>query len=140
MKERYAHIGLLAIAAVIVLYLLMRRSAVAASNGSAVADGQIIPAPSYPNSTPLKLGDIKIGPSPTNITYNSNPLFPNVALGDGSPGSCPCDFDACAASQDLTYINKIPPSVLDTAAASFAGYQQKLTSQFAEAPAEAVNF
>lgn len=143
MKERYAHLGLLAVAAAIVLYLLLHRSAAVASNGSQISDEQIGQQPGYPNGSPLKMGDIQIGPSPTNIIYNNvpdNPILPHVMVGAGGAGSCPCDFNPCAAVQELAYTDKIDPKIIDSAAANFAIYQQKLTSSFAQAPSEAVNF
>lgn len=143
MNERFAHFGLLAVAAIVVIYLLMRRTA-PASNGSQIADEQVAQPESYPNGNPIDFGGIEIGPSPTNLIFNTVPeggLLPDVTVGGNPSGSCPCEFDSCEASQNLTILNRIPKNLFQSAADNFAAYQEKIVGAVGQgAPAEAVNY
>lgn len=138
MKEHYAHIALLGAGAIALLWYLVKSGAASstASNGSAIPDAAVAPAPGYPNSTPIQMGDITIGGSPTNLTYNtfeagSNPYSTEnaVELGAsadsaGSGGACCTDPCSPLPGQPVTK-QKVPAAVYGAALENFSTFSVK---------------
>lgn len=133
-KNHLWHVALLGIGAVILVIYLMRRSAAAPVAPAAAASAA---APSYPNAQPIQLGDITIGGSPLNLTYNTQPggsLISDVAVGDasGCDGSPGCE---CAQVQTLTSINRIPAPILAASQKNYASLVSKAPlAMFGSAP------
>lgn len=127
-EKHYAHLALLGIGAVVVLWYLTRGSSnpVAASGVTPVGSS----LPSYPNAAPIKLGDVTIEGSPTNLTYNQLPPSDRIAVSDGSASGCGCDS---IPGQPVT-VQRITAPTLQAASDNFASYAAKATAAPAPAP------
>jgi hypothetical protein len=119
MKQRHTMFAVLGVGAVAVLLYLMRKAPLQAAGGVSVAAS----SPQYPNSQPLKLGDINVAGSPLNITYNiAPPAQPrNQIASDGS-----CAGDCCNDAGIFVNVNRIAPPVVDAATANLQGFAAKV--------------
>lgn len=140
MKEKYAHIGLLVVAAIAVLVFLLRRSAVPSGNGTLAAQS---PASDYPNAQPIKMGNFEVaGDSPTFLTINApshSLLGPRVV--PSLNNDCACEANPCDQFL-LQGTQKVPESVLKSAQENFLSFEQKLAAggYGAAIPVEAVSY
>lgn len=143
MKEKYAHLALLAVGALLVLYWLYTRSQTAAAG--AVGDGgggqpdNSSAAPAYPNAAPIQMGDITIGGSPTELIYNQQPVTegadgiydnPNLLATSAivTPDSgCGCDDPCAIPAGQITTVNNIPAPVFNAAVKNLDTLNQKMS-------------
>ena len=127
MKEHYAHFALIGIAAVGLLYLLLKRSGAVASSEivAEVAPDLSSNYQPYPNAHPI--GNIDIGGATTNLTYNATidaapknvEIKPTLQLGGAGGGGC---CDPCANQPGkMVSTPTIPESVFNAAADNFSG-------------------
>jgi hypothetical protein len=123
MKDHHKIVALLGVGAVIVLILMLRRQGTA-SNGSLVADEAVQQPPSYPNAQPIQMGDIEVGGSPVNLTYNYGQPLPTLSIGDNTGGQCGCDESCEQAGQKVT-VQNVNPTVLKNAQENFSGFISK---------------
>ena len=138
MKNR-EHLALLIVAAISVLIFLLRRGSVASGDGTMVAEST---APQYPNAQPIKLGDFKVGDSPTFLTINAPPaglLGPKVV--PNLNNDCACESNPCDVFM-LQSVQKVPEDVLKSAQENFLAFEAKLANggYGAAIPQEAVSF
>lgn len=147
MKEHTAHLALLGIAALVILIYLMRRKPAQAAQAAVVATDNAGASPSYPNSQPIKLGDVNIGGNPLSITYNQSEAgagqLPSERVGD-TQGGC-CDTESlCGTAGILQTVQNVPTKVLASAAKNFASFEKKAlktsTPPMAWSGAGAVNY
>lgn len=126
MKEHTGILILLGLAAAAVIIYLMRQSPAA----PAVTDNSSA-APAYPNSAPIQMGNIEIGGSPLNLTYNYPPQIPTVEVKpDESLQGCECSHgqNYCESPGVAVTIQKVPEKILKGAIDNFQAYQAKPTS------------
>lgn len=144
-KEQYVHLALIGLGAVLVIMYLLRESATARANQPiAPPSNADASAQQYPNSSPIQLGDISVGGSPVNISYNTpdgGSALPSVMI--GATGAATQDNSGCcddcpgAGGSPLQLIQKIPQTSLDAAVANMQGFNAKLAfSSFSAAPPE----
>lgn len=143
MKEKYTIWALLGIGAIILIIYLMRQNS--NSEVAAVSAPASASAPPYPNSNPIQLGDISIGGSPTNLTYNNNPgnqLVPTTAVQPPSDDNCCCGSSSSVSS--LVSVNTIPQNIISNGIDNLKGYYNKISSgaipALSSAPLEAYNY
>lgn len=135
MKDKYTHFALIGLGAVIVLWILIKQMQAQKTAGPAIVESAPGAAPAYPNSQPLKMGDIEIGGSPINITYNTGTggFDPDsrVELQPGANsatpgGSCSCEDDPCAQIPGTPVtVQKVPAKVYQVAVDNFSGFVSK---------------
>lgn len=134
-KEHYAILVLLGVGAIILLLHLQRRTiAVAAGSEAPPA-----PGPEYPNSEPIKLGNVEVGASPTYLTINTVPggdLLPQTKVVPALGGDCACTQDPCDAFL-LRSTQQVPESVLKSAQENFLAFESKLAGATLGSPAPA---
>jgi hypothetical protein len=123
--DQHKILAVLGVGAVAVLIYLMTRKATA-SNGSLVADAVIAGQPTYPNTSPIKMGDIEVGGSPINLTYNTLeggtvPAAPIVATKSNTGGCGGCD-DSCEVAGQKVSQQKISPTAYQNALDNFSGW------------------
>ena len=131
LKQEHYIVGLLGLGSVLViLYLLYegKQSAPAAVDGVNPPPG--VSVPTYPNSQPIKTGDITInGYAPDslpNVPVNGIQI-PTVETEPSLAGGCNgCGSDTyCDDAGLVVSMQKIPQSVLDTAIANLQSFNQK---------------
>lgn len=112
MREKVIHFSLLAAGALFVLWLLMRSSK--GSSAAAVSSSpNAASSPSYPNSQPIKQGDVSIGGSPIYVNYNSpGDQTYGAEIGNG-PNSCECGGQAGQFVNFPTVNPNVAQSALD---------------------------
>jgi hypothetical protein len=93
MKEKYIHFGLLAVAALLVLWYLFRKSAPAAAVVTSAGEAA---APSYPAAPSITLGDVVINSGvPAYLNHNEPAAQQygfqvNSEVGHGPNSACDC--------------------------------------------------
>lgn len=114
-KEHALIAALLAVGAIVAIYLYYKSS-------SPASDSTPIPAPDvtgaiapYPNANPIKMGDITVGGSPTNITYNyqtPTDFQPVSVASDDEGAGGACCTDCSKAAGNLVIHKSIPASIM----------------------------
>lgn len=146
-KEQYVIAGLLGLSAIVVLWYLSRH---AVASGTApgpdglpvVTQGDGSAIASYPNSNPIPLGDIVIGASPINLTYNQQPngqgSLPTLHIAapntQGTTPGCCDDCDTAGQTSILTF----PPAFIQRQADNLVHFGQ-VPSGGSSAPVNAVS-
>jgi hypothetical protein len=128
MKQEYYIFGLVGIGAVIVIYFLIQEQNATAA--AAAGDGSAAPPPgvgqqSYPNVQPIQLGNVTIGATPPEQSYNMGQQFPGVQVGTAQ-SECGCDDDDCDQAGIPVTTQTIPQSVLAFAGSNLASFQAKV--------------
>jgi hypothetical protein len=138
-KSHYLHLGLLAVGAFVLIYILLKHSA-AAQLASSTAPGDASAGqglPQYPNPAPsaIQLGDINLPASPFNLTYNAGgPLMPPVVLGDrtdpNASGTDHGDCGCCGAGASAAFVTQmtVDQKVFDAGVANVQTFLQKRTA------------
>lgn len=147
-EKHYAHVALLALGAIAVLWYLMRQSSAAApaappAAGDTVALDSGVGVQQYPSVPPA--GDITIGGSPTNLTYNTfeagtDPTKDQVKVTPAAAADCGCADQGgdCAKPQgSKVSIMRIPAHGLKSAFENFSSAQFKVSAG-AASPGDAV--
>lgn len=147
-EKHYAHVALLALGAIAVLWYLMRQSSSAAvasppAAGDTVALDSGAGVQQYP-SVPAPAA-INIGGSPTNLTYNTfeagtDPNKNQIQVTPASAADCGCADPGGACVKPLgtkVSVMHIPAHGLKTALANFQSAEFKVTGG-ALAPGDAV--
>jgi hypothetical protein len=121
---------LLGVGGAVALYFIVRHggNVSTASHGSMVPDAvaQTVPGPAYPNTNPIQLGNIEVGGSPVNLTYNYAPPIPTLAVGSNTGGECGCD-DGCEAAGQKVGVQTIAPVMLQNAVTNYQHFQNRIT-------------
>jgi hypothetical protein len=124
LTEKHKIAAVIGVGAVAVLIYLMTRKATA-SNGSAIVDEAVAAPASYPNSNPIQMGDVNVGGSPLNLTYNTleGGELPSTtyAVGSNTKAACGCD-DKCEAAGQKVAQQKISPSAYQAALENFSAW------------------
>lgn len=133
MKNNLHIFGLLGVGAIALLIYLMLRN-----HGGSTAV-QAVPTASangnYPNSQPINMGNIEVGGSPLNITYNQQPIPPDVNIGTAAES---CGADCCSDVQTLTSVQNVTPALLESSKTNLLSFVKK-GAAFTSAPAAPVN-
>src|SRR4051812_40844580 len=109
-KQRHHIFVLLAVGAVVLLIIFMRREA-----GPVIASVTDASAGDYPNANPINMGDITIGSTPPYMDYNQPRPLPAYAVRKGDT-SCPCDTDPCSGVTTLGTVQNLPEETIAKAA------------------------
>lgn len=126
MKQHYAHLALIGAAAIIVLYLLTRKTTGVAASPVAVPVGNPGNASDYPNTQPI--GKVEIGGSPISITYNvpHEGSQPNdVFIKPGATGSGGCCDECGAPAGVFVTTQMLPQNVYDNGLSNLNSYHAK---------------
>lgn len=131
MKEHYGIFALIGLGGLAVVYYLMRSSASASASSPAAVVTNALATPSYPNSSPIQLGDVEIGGSPTNITYNqvTRPSTQYLEPAPFASQNCECNQGkhSCEEAGVLQSTQKIPQKVYQDSLTNLNGYYARKT-------------
>jgi outer membrane murein-binding lipoprotein Lpp len=132
MKTDYYIVGLIGIGAIAVIYLLMQENAAAQQTQAPTDENAAAPSPVtpvYPQAAPIQLGNVYIGTTGPNQSYNAaenGDQIPTVGVDTGS--DCGCADSNCDEAGIPVTKQTISKSVLDSVTDNLNSFQSKVTS------------
>ena len=127
LKTEHYVFGLIGIAAVAVFYYLWMENQAPSGVAAAVAapDG----TQSYPNVAPIQLGNVTIGATPSDQSYNvplGDAALPSVQIGSAQ-SPCGCDDNDCESAGLPVTVQNIPDSVNQANIKNLQSFSQKMS-------------